>query len=124
MIQVNELRTGNILNYHTAEGDILPMLINWNHLKWLDEDSKGFNLVHSPIPLSEEWLLKRGWIKHTQDKGPEFFSKLYGSNGVAIIKFREFYKKFCYELGQSNDKVITYVHELQNIFFTNTNHET
>jgi hypothetical protein len=61
MIQLSELRTGNILNYDTAEGDILPTKIDWQDLKWLDEDARGFNLVHTPIPISEDILVKCGF---------------------------------------------------------------
>ena len=58
---IHDLKCGNFLNYDTAEGEILPTVIDWQDLKWLTEDSKGFNLVHSPIPLTEEWLLKFGF---------------------------------------------------------------
>src|SRR5690606_2502327 len=59
-LKENELRIGNFLNYTTAEGDVLPTTIDWQDLKWISEDPEGFNLVHSPIELDEEWLLKFG----------------------------------------------------------------
>ena len=58
---IHDLKCGNILNYDTAEGEILPTVIDWQDLKWLTEDPKGFNLVHSPIPLTEELILKFGF---------------------------------------------------------------
>lgn len=57
-ISIHDLKCGNILNYATAEGEILPTVIDWQHLKWLTEDPKGFNLVHSGIRLTEEIMLK------------------------------------------------------------------
>ena len=57
---LHDLKCGNVLNYYTAEGEILPTVIDWQDLKWLTEDPKGFNLVHSPIPLTEEHLKKFG----------------------------------------------------------------
>ena len=51
---IHDLKCGNILNYDTAEGEILPTVIDWQDLKWLAEDPKGFNLVHSPIRLDED----------------------------------------------------------------------
>ena len=62
-MEARELRIGNILNYDTAEGEILPSVIDWQDLKWISEDTKGFNLVHSAIPLTEEWLLRFGFVK-------------------------------------------------------------
>ncbi|MFO7161179.1 MAG: hypothetical protein DIU81_006835 [[Clostridium] cellulosi] len=49
------------MNYDTAEGEILPIVIDWQDLKWLSEDPIGFNIVHSPIPFSEDILLKLGF---------------------------------------------------------------
>ena len=43
---IHDLKCGNILNYDTSEGEILPTVIDWQDLKWLTEDPKGFNLVH------------------------------------------------------------------------------
>ena len=63
MIKKTDLRVGNLLNYHTAEGGIMPIKIYWVQFNWIDEDEKGFNLVHSPIPISEELIIKAGGIR-------------------------------------------------------------
>ena len=69
MIQINELRTGNLLNYDTSEGRYIANKIDWQDLKWLDEDAKGFNLVHTPIPLTEQWIKELGFeVDKTHDK--------------------------------------------------------
>ena len=52
MIQINELKLETFLNYDTSEGDTLPTKIDWQDLKWLDEDAKGFNLVHTQYQLT------------------------------------------------------------------------
>ena len=54
MIQANELRVGNLLNYQTAEGGVVTITTDFNAIQWATEDPKGFNLVHTPIPLTEE----------------------------------------------------------------------
>jgi len=64
MIKKEELRIGNILNYTTSENEIYKTKLDWQDLKWISEDQKGFNLVHDPIPLTEEWLLKFGASKY------------------------------------------------------------
>ncbi len=60
-LKATDLRVGNILNYDTPEGDMVNIEVRWGHIKWISEDPKGFNLVHSPIPLTEEWLEKFGF---------------------------------------------------------------
>ena len=62
-LTAKDLRCGNTLNYYTAEGDILPTTIDWQDIKWVSEDEEGFNSVHAPIPLTEEWLLRLGFQK-------------------------------------------------------------
>jgi len=73
MIKINELRTGNQLNYQTAEGDVLPTKIDWQDLKWLEEDPKGFNAVHAPITLTED-LMKKIWCNYNKDNNRIEFS--------------------------------------------------
>lgn len=114
MIKLNELRTGNLLNYDTSEGETLPTKIDWQDLKWLDEDPKGFNLVHTPIPLTEELIKDFGFANSkTQDK---FFTK---DNTVGIStaddKFRFIQGNFVCQLVLRDLK---YIHELQNIYYS------
>lgn len=108
-----ELRIGNILNYTTAEGDILPAIIDWQDLKWISEDPEGFNLVHTEIQLTEEWLLKFGFNKNiTIDLYPTFNKGVINVNDgiVYIVNF-----------GFVNH--IKYVHQLQNLYLSLTGEE-
>lgn len=52
MIKKEDLSIGNVLNYQTAEGDVMPAVIDWQDLKWITEDPEGFNVVHSGIELT------------------------------------------------------------------------
>lgn len=112
---IHDLKCGNILNHDTAEGEILPTVIDWKDLKWLTEDPKGFNLVHSPIKLTNEMLLSFGF----KDEGTHLQLNLANN--------------WCYEwfdnlLGFSLCKrnkglklgIIKYVHELQNLHYSFT----
>lgn len=115
-ISIHDLKCGNILNYHTSEGDVLPTIIDWHDLKWLTEDPEGFNLVHSPIPLTEEWLadfnfentyrsefrLKFDHITH-QEIGFDF--SCVGYKSMEGFRFYGHYIK------------IQCVHQLQNLFY-------
>jgi hypothetical protein len=61
-LSIHDLKVGNIVNYET-EGDLLPMVIDWQALKWLTEDPIGFNMVHSPIEINEDLLKRLGFNK-------------------------------------------------------------
>ena len=73
MIKINELRTGNLFLYDIgvdSDGvgtEWQPTALDWQDIKWCGEDPKGFNLVHSPIPLTEEWLLRFGFENDPSD---------------------------------------------------------
>jgi hypothetical protein len=116
-MKAQELRIGNLVNYDTAEGDVLPNVIDWQDLKWLSEDEQGFNLVHNPIPLTEEWLLRFGF-KHL---GNGKFSG--GFKNMFKISSHQFGIDFYY--GGIDPYYIKphYVHNLQNLFFALTNKE-
>jgi len=91
MIKATDLRVGNLVNYHTAEGYIFPSKMDWPDFKWIDEDEEGFNLVHSPIPITEELLIKAGAIKIGENS--------YNLHGMLI--------------NLTNDKWIEYVHQIE-----------
>lgn len=123
MIKANELRINNILNYTTAENDILQTTLDWQDIKWISEDPKGFNLVHEPIPLTEEWLLNFGFEKSEElfrlDKYWVEFRN-FDSCGMMVL-FGCFQFKKIY-ITKSVD-TIKYVHQLQNLYFALTGQE-
>lgn len=57
MIKHTELRTGNQLIYFSEEGP-LRTKIDWQDIKWCEEDPEGFNKVHAPIILTEPIMTK------------------------------------------------------------------
>ena len=111
---IHNLKCGNIVNYDTAEGEILPAIIDWQYLKWLTEDPKGFNLVHSPVILTKERLLAFGFTEHTDRRN------LYSLNKVEIqlMNGTFYFNRFWYRaLFQTELK---YLHELQNLHYSLT----
>jgi hypothetical protein len=118
---IHDLKCGNILNYDTAEGEILPTVINWQDLKWITEDPKGFNLVHSPIELTNEILTKLGF---------QLFQSGYYCKNITS-------DNFYYTIGRVHDRElrftmegdgkalstrlkVKYLHELQNLHYSLT----
>ena len=115
------MKCGNILNYDTAEGEILPTVIDWQDLKWLTEDPKGFNIVHSPIELTNDILVKLGF---------QLFPSGYYCKNITS-------DNFYYTIGRVHDRElrftmesygkalstrlkIKYFHELQNLHYSLT----
>ena len=132
-MKAEELRIGNYLNYTATEHDVLLAKIDWQDLKWLTEDEKGFNLVHKPIQLTTEWLLDFGL-----EKEHEFYS--FGrftlwSNTENLndwsLRYNPQHKVPIEAYGDCCliDAVVTivesvkYVHQLQNLYFSLTNKE-
>jgi hypothetical protein len=112
MLSATELRIGNLVNYDTAEGDVFTNVIDWQDLKWLSEDEQGFNLVHNPIPLTEEWLLKFGFEYRKEILFDGWYSKLINYNSIRIFKDENGFFKY-----YSSITNIHYVHQLQNLFY-------
>lgn len=108
---IHDLKCGNILNYDTAEGEILPTVIDWQDLKWLAEDPKGFNLVYSPVYLSGEWLEKLGFDKIEN----ETHKVRVGLDGDDFIK-----NQMTYQFNRQFVCKVKYVHELQNLHYSLT----
>jgi hypothetical protein len=112
---IHDLKCGNLLNYDTAEGEILPTVIDWQDLKWLTEDPKGFNLVHSPIKLTNEMLLSFGF----KDEGTHLQLNLANN-----WSFEWFDNLLGFSLCKGNKGLklgkIEYVHELQNLHYSFT----
>lgn len=113
MIKANQLRIGTKLNYISAEGDVLVSTIDDQDIKWCVDDNVGFNLVHKPIELTEEILLKCDEIVKNNSFYPYKFL-----NG--LIKIRNgiyFFKYYGIEIE------LPFLHQLQNLFFALTNEE-
>lgn len=121
MLRTTELRIDNLVNYTTAKGDVLLNVIEWEDLKWLSEDEQGFNLVHNPIPLTEEWLLRFGFVKEfNADENSDSFYLKDCDDSFYIDYDNSWY------IGATSYgylKGTHYVHQLQNLYFALTGEE-
>ena len=114
-LKPTELRIGNILNYTTPEGDVMPITIDWQGLKWISEDPKGFNLVHDEVPITEETLPKSGFIRDNDRSTYSLEGTWYHiieSNGEFVFR----------GLGASV-VVVKSIHHLQNLYHAITSEE-
>lgn len=112
-ITTADLRVGNILNYDTAEGETVTTVVDWQDIKWVSEDPEGFNLVHSIVPLTDEWLNRFGFEKQKNN-----WWKLLICNEWSFLYWERLAGT---ELSVNKHSImlphIQYVHQLQNLFF-------
>jgi hypothetical protein len=119
IIKPTDLRVGNILNYDTAEGETMTTVVDWQDIKWASEDPEGFNLVHSPVPLTGEWLLKFGFWQ-CEDTSYRWYKAHNQDMGYITIDIDD----HTIMIGDSWDfKETKYVHQLQNLFHSLTQTE-
>ena len=124
MIQANELRIGNLVldgnGEITTVESIVDGAINYSldyGALWTDEEYCFENL--NPIPITEEWLFKFGFVF---DDVAEYFTeekvyiKYYNEFGIKIDIEGLFYN------GIYRQK-LQYVHQLQNLYFALTQKE-
>lgn len=136
MIKANELRLGNLLLLsenvgYNFKGIVEVISINKTGINpWQDMGASGlisFDKL-TGIPLTEEWLEKFGFNK-TVDKQLETITiSNNGSEGKAWIENISFsnneitlqyeHNKYYY-----NNLNVTYVHQLQNLYFALTGEE-
>jgi len=106
-LTANELRIGNLV-YYCDEVAIVDV----NSIKLVTINHKGF----SPIPLTEEWLVKLGFEKYGN-----------GLNAIFHIKTIEFishpFNDVFYMRNSPCTVHIKSIHQLQNLYFALTGKE-
>jgi hypothetical protein len=114
-MKANELKIGNFI-YYGANERVLDTLLFLQLLK--------YTTIFEPIPLTEEWLLKLGWVKKENVfRMSKYWVEFRNSkkHGVLIyfgcfnFKYRIYFLEIFNEL--------KYVHQLQNLYFALTGEE-
>ncbi len=117
MIKENDLRIGNVLYYETPEGETEPIVIHWQHIKWITDNPIQFNLVHSPIELTIDILERWGAI----EKQHHWF---LDDIDLAWITTDEYFEIEWYTPSKGwKIKSFKYAHDLQNFYFAITGKE-
>ena len=123
-MKASELRIGNLVLNGFGNEDVVDGITESIIRCKIDTGCKieGIN----PIPLTEEWLVKRGFEKHDN---PEW-RLLYGNANDDEYMYIDFSKEILYlKAGYKGEiyvhpfKGIQHVHQLQNIYFALTNEE-
>lgn len=114
MIQINELRIGNLIQ----EGKVEQIDNSIDEVYYSGDGCylSAFCCNLNPIQLTEEWLLKLGFVKKLANYELENFrfniSKPFNYDGFL----------FCEEYSVITDR-IKHVHQLQNLYFALTGAE-
>lgn len=117
----SELRVGSLIYRNGKIYDTTSYLITY-----LFEDPTRFNRHNQPIPITEEWLVKLGFLKDNErdsfyidiEDGFHRFDLMWFNNGV-FLKSR--YNEE--NLGVQKIPYVQYLHQLQNLYFALTNEE-
>ncbi len=118
MIQANEIRLGNWVNFIPDNGNFI--------VSGIDSFNHSFKTINGlctddirPIPLTKEILLKCGWVKNNNINSFE----MIGECRMFLNETSFGYNMYNYILGASICKKIKYLHQLQNIYFALTQKE-
>lgn len=118
MIQPQELQIGNLFNVAGIDRLVRVTAIFRTYFRCEDKDGVMFDeslrINYTPIPLTEEWLMKAGFVKPR-------YQKYYILNGVRIRwdNNLEYWEVHQFYLKQD----MKYLHQLQNLYFALTGEE-
>jgi hypothetical protein len=114
-MKASELRLNN---YVLEDGQVVLLSTNYDLFKCLVNVDRGIGF--EPIPLTEEWLLKFGFVK---SKVSSQFDK--EKLTIQIANELEYHKKgrVYFNSWAILEESIKYVHQLQNLYFALTGKE-
>lgn len=119
-MKAEELRVGNLVK---MDGDLVSVDL-WLFKELYNNNSVTSTLLLSPIPITEDILLKCGF--EAESKYDDF--KLNGVNIQSCSMRCKTLERFSFylNLGDENDELnnkIDYLHELQNLYYSLTKKE-
>jgi len=138
MINQNELRIGNIIHFPFISDNVkvvgLALVENDKQIRIQTTISGSHNFFelaekYTPIPLTEEWLLRAGFTSDDYKTG-YIGIDVHNKNGMSTDfvlsypgRMGEFQKYFAWEFNNYMFNKIEFVHELQNFYSAMTDYE-
>ncbi len=115
MIDAKELRIGNLIDY------LGPTIVNAGIIQEIEKD--GVENYANPIPLTEEWLVKVGFVKSMDENKNEYYIELHKCIGLLQIG----YSNGRMYVSINSDEVelpnIKHAHQVQNLYVALTGEE-
>jgi len=114
-MKANELKIGNWINFIPDKGNFII-----SDIKTFNENTiNGLELEDcQPIPLTEEWLLKFGFVKVKDD-----IFRLLEDDIIICTVSKIGSDEFEYEQLKVRGIYVQFVHQLQNLYFALTGEE-
>jgi hypothetical protein len=124
MLKANELRIGNLVKYDNCVKVIDVINDSKNIVEFEDGDTVYAVFHCQPIPLTEEWLLKFGFVEHESVAG---FELSFGRQSfiVANAQDDDFLLLYRSDVGCNYHDLcfVETIHSLQNIIYSLTGEE-
>jgi hypothetical protein len=124
-MKATELRIGNLVNYLIEDNFEDPS--KWYQETYIDAEDllilskKGCD-NYQPIPLTEEWLLKFGFIDLNERCGLKGIFSIINKHIYINIETMS-YCEIDYEQNIIDIIIVQHVHQLQNLYFALTGEE-
>lgn len=126
-MEANELRIGDFVNYGKKVSSVLEIrnegvivqILGFDNNQLIDLGERNIE----PIPLTEEWLLKFGWIWNEECNSYEKYPNGDARMNMAYRELNGSYTMFNYVIKATICERIWYVHQLQNLYFALTGEE-
>ena len=118
-MNINELRVGNFVkcDRYPSKSYKIGLYDFATYLQTSPDDYK-------PIPLTEEWMLKFGFVYKKNDKSNTYTLQNFRFNFVVDGKFKgKTFLSYVNTLSFENVNCRKYVHQLQNLYFALTGEE-
>jgi hypothetical protein len=112
VMKAQELRINNYL----TKIDGTSIQVTSLEIKCAEEMNGHFNSTFEPIPLTEEWLLKLGFVNNCLTIKGILFE-------VGYVGYDFVNNEMTLRINQFISLKIQHVHQLQNLYFTLTNEE-
>ena len=123
-MRANELRIGNYVNLMLNHEDYETLTITTKDLEYIEKNQGDYQ----PIPLTEEWLLKFGFVKinHQMSLNDSSMTYHYELNGDDR-HWQLYFDGRVFSINESKLRLFLhhnkYLHQLQNLYFAVTGEE-
>ena len=127
MIKHTELRCGNLHEYYIEDkyderkAWWEVSVIDWNDLRHLEEYPE--DSLYRFIPLSEEWLIRAGFVSEIVKSQDGELTQWYFMDGDTVLFCLDEFVDGKFFHCVWDHVLIPHIHTLQNIVFTNTGKE-